>query len=138
MIDKLKTFFRIVAHTLLSFAAAMASGLALSSSLRPALGKVRYSEFAHTPTMIVLLLTGVAIVGGLIYRRWADWTALFAWLLPVLWVCHLMLSRGAAEMEGQWSDPLFLLEGGAAYSAGAFIAAMVAKKMSHKLPARLP
>jgi len=85
---------------------------------------------------VVLLLTGVAIIGGLIYRRWADWTALFAWLLPALWVCHLMLSRGAAVMEGQWSDPLFFLEVGAAYSAGAFIAAMV--KMSHKLPARLP
>lgn len=138
MIGKLKTFFRIVAHTLLSFAAAMASGIALSSSLRPALGKARYSEFAHAPMMIALLLTGVAIVGGLIYRRWADRTALLAWLLPALWVSHLMISRDAAEMEGQWSDPLFFLEVGAAYSAGTFIAAMVTKKMSHKLPARLP
>jgi len=88
--------------------------------------------------MILLLLTGVVLVGGVLYRRWADRRALFAWLLPALWVCHLMLSRDPAKMEGQWPDPLFFLEVGAAYSAGALIAVIVTKKMSHKHPARMP
>jgi hypothetical protein len=138
MLEKLKTFLRIVGHTLISFAAAMTSGLILESSLRPVLGKVRYSQFARTPTMIVLLLTGVALLGGVLYRRWTDWRALFAWLFPALWFCHLVLSREAAEMEGRWSDPLLFLEVGAAYSAGPLISAMVTKKMSHKHPAITP
>jgi hypothetical protein len=87
--------------------------------------------------MVVLLLAGVALGGVQVYRRWPDRRAFFAWALPAVWVCHLVLSRGMAAMEGQWSDPLLWLGIGSAYSLGAFITAIVTGKISKKPPAEV-
>jgi CDP-diglyceride synthetase len=117
-----------VAHTILSFVAMLAGGCALYTSLRPLLGRERYQQLAHTPLIVVLLLTGVALRGARVYLWWPDRRAFFAWVLPSIWVCHLALSRGIAAVDGKWADPFFFFGVGASYSVGAWIAAMAIKK----------
>jgi hypothetical protein len=134
---KLRAFLALVAHTAFSFIAALASGCALYSFFVPILGKARYHQLAKTPVTVVLLLIGVALGGVQVYRRWPDRRAFFAWVLPAMWVCHLILSRGIAAMEGKWSDPMFWLGIGSAYSVGAFISAIVTGKIVQKPPAEL-
>jgi hypothetical protein len=111
----------------------------LEAFVRPIMGKERYSQAvtAQTPTMVVLLLVIVALGGVVAYRRWADRCAFFAWILPALWLCHLMLSRGMEAMQGRWSDPLLFFAIGTAYSVGAFLAAVVGRKTLEKPPAGL-
>ncbi|MGO8794052.1 MAG: hypothetical protein ACLQLC_04450 [Candidatus Sulfotelmatobacter sp.] len=128
-VDKRKAFLALIAHTAFSFIAAVAGGATLYAFFRPVLGRERYDQFAQTPAMIVLLLTGAAVGGAEAYRRWPDRRAFFVWVLPAFWVCHLIVSRGMAAMKGRWSDPLFFLGIGAAYSAGALTAAIVIRKM---------
>jgi hypothetical protein len=125
MAEKLKALAKIVLHTVLSFVATLVAGSAVYSTFRPILGRERYHLFAQSPLMMVLLLTGVALGGMQVYRRWPDRLAFFAWVFPAIWTCHLLLYRGVAEMKGQWSDPLFWLGIGSAYSVGALITAIV-------------
>jgi hypothetical protein len=136
-IDKLKAIVMIVAHTVFSFIAVLVAGCTLYAFFRPLLGRERYHQLAHTPVMIVLLLSSVALGGMQVYRRWHDHRAFFAWVLPAIWICHLILSRGVAAMEGKWSDPFFLFGVGASYSVGALIAAIVPTKTLQKPPAEL-
>ncbi len=75
--------------------------------------------------MTLMLLIVVALWGMVLYNKWCDRRAFFAWVLPALWVCHLMLSRGMAASQGGWGDTLFFFEIGAAYSVGACAAATV-------------
>jgi hypothetical protein len=133
MAEKLQAFAKIVLHTVLSFVATLVAGGAVYSTFRPILGRARYHQFARSPLIMVLLLTGVALGGMQVYRRWRDHFAFFAWALPGIWVCHLLLYRGMAEMTGQWSDPLFWLGIGSAYSIGALITAIVTGYRSENL-----
>jgi hypothetical protein len=126
--DMLKAFLTLVAQTIFSFIVALFAGCALYTSLRPLLGKARYQQLAHTPLIVVLLLTGVALGGVRVYLWWPDRRAFFAWVLPSIWVCHLALSRGMAAMEGKWADPFFFFGVGASYSVGALIATMAFRK----------
>jgi hypothetical protein len=129
MAAKLKAFLRVVAHTFLSFIAAVSGSAMLYAFFQPIVGTERYNQAAaaNKPTMVVLLLVVVFLVGVEAYRRWTDRCAFFAWVLPALWACHLMLSRGLEAMQGRWSDPLFFFAVGAAYSVGALVA-FVARK----------
>lgn len=114
-------------------------GSMLEAFVRPIMGKERYSQavVAQRATVVALLLV-IVLLGGLVaYRRWADRCAFFAWILPALWLCDLMLSRGMEAMQGRWSDPLFLFAIGAAYSVGAFLAAIFSRKTFEKPPTRL-
>ena len=140
MAEKLRVVLKVAAHTLLSFIAALMAGAALYSTIRPILGKERYSQLAHahTPLMVVLLLIGVALSGVQVYRRWPDRRAFFAWVFPGIWACHLVASRGIAAMEGKWSDPLLLLGIGFAYSVGALITAILTREIFQEHPADLP
>lgn len=128
MAVKLKAFLILLAHTILSFVVMMAAGCALYTSLRPLLGRQRYQQLAHTPLIVVLLLTGVALGGARVYLWWPHRCAFFAWVLPSIGVCLLALSRGTAAMEGKWADPFFFFGVGASYSVGALIVTMVIKK----------
>jgi hypothetical protein len=133
---KLNAFLALVAHTAFSFIAALASGFALYSFFVPILGKARYHQLAKAP-LTVLLLIGVALGGVQVYRRWPDRRAFFAWVFPSIWLCHLIVSRGIAAVEGSWSDPMFFLAIGCAYSVGAFICAIVTGRIIQKPPAEL-
>ena len=135
MTVKLKAFLALLAHTAFSFIAAFTSFCAVYSFFVPILGKARYNQFAKTPMIWVLLLMGVALGGVQVYRRWPDRRAFFAWVFPAIWVCHLVLSRGIEDMEGKWSDPMFFLAIGSAYSVGAFISAIVTGNVIQKPPA---
>lgn len=128
MANKLKAFLTLLAHTFFSIVASLTSGCALYVSLRPLVGKGRYQQLAHTPLLVVLLLTGVALGGARVYLWWPDRRAFFAWALPSIWVCYLALSRGIAAMDGKWADPFFFFGVGAAYSLGALIAATAIKR----------
>jgi peptidoglycan biosynthesis protein MviN/MurJ (putative lipid II flippase) len=132
--DKLQAFLRVVAHTVFSFIAALLAGGTLYAFLLPILGRERYYRVAQLPVMVVLLLSFVALGGAQVYHRWPDRRAFLAWVLPALWLCHLILSRGMAAMEGKWSDPLFWVGIGVSYSCGALIAAVVANKTLQKPP----
>ena len=123
--DKLKAFLRVVGHTILSFIAALVAGFTFYAFFRPIVGRERYSNVARSPVMFVLLLIVVALWGMALYDRWHDRRAFFAWVLPALWVCHLVLSRGIAALQGTWADTLFFFGIGAAYSLGAAIASWV-------------
>jgi hypothetical protein len=126
--DMLKAFLSLVAQTILSIVAMLASGCALYVSLRPLVGRERYQQLVHTPVIPVLLMTGIALGGARAYLWWSDRRALFVWVLPSIWVCHLVLYRGIAAMQGKWSDPFFFFGVGASYSVGALIAALTTKK----------
>jgi hypothetical protein len=128
MAEKLKAFLTLLAHTIFSIVATLASGCALYVSLRPLVGRERYQQLAHTQLILVLLLTGVALGGARVYLWWPDRRAFFAWGLPSIWVCHLALSRGITAIQGKWADPFFFVGVGASYSAGALIAAMALKR----------
>src|SRR5215472_17621257 len=99
MADKLKTFLRVVAHTLLSFIAVGFGGGMFYAFVQPIVGKERYNRAPHIPMMVVLLLFLVALGGVVAYRRWADHCAFLAWVLPAVWVLHLVLSRTSEAME---------------------------------------
>lgn len=106
--------------------------------IRPIVGKERYRQTPHDPVMVMPLL-GIVLLGGVVaYRRWADRCALLAWVLPALWLGHLILSRGMEAMQGRWSDPLFFFAIGAAYLVGALLAAIIVRKTLKKPPAELP
>jgi hypothetical protein len=128
MAYKLKAFLRVLAHTLLSFIAALSAGFMFYAFIRPIVGKERYSKTPHDPVIVALLLVIVLMGGVVAYRRWTDRCAFFAWVIPALWLCHLTLSRGMEAMRGRWSDPLFFFGIGAAYSVGALLAAMIVRK----------
>jgi len=135
MASKFKTLLWLVAHTLLAFAASLVAGFTFYALLRPIIGLQRYNELAKSsPVMIALLLIVVALWGLVLYDRWHDRRAFFAWVLPALWICHLILSRGWSALEGTWADRLFFLEIGAAYSAGAAVGAIVLRKTSSNPP----
>lgn len=125
MAEKLKAFVKLVVHTVLSFGATVVAGGAVYSTFRPILGRERYHQFAQSPFIWVLILTGVAVGGMRVYRRWPDRIAFFVWAPPAIWACHLLLYRGVAAMEGKWSDHLLWLGIGSAYSAGALIGGIV-------------
>ncbi|HZQ18069.1 MAG TPA: hypothetical protein VFA90_05055 [Terriglobales bacterium] len=125
MAEKLRAFAKLVLHTMLSLIATLLAGSAVYSTLRPILGRERYHQFAQSPLIMVLLLAGVAFGAMQVYRRWPDRLAFFAWVFPAILTCHLLLYRGMAEMKGQWSDSLFWLGIGSAYSVGALITAIV-------------
>lgn len=128
MAKKLKAFLRVVAHTILSFIAALVAGFTFYTFFRPIMGRERYSQVAQSPVMIALALIVVALWGMLLYDRWHDSRAFFAWVLPALWLCHQMLSGGIAASQVRWADGLFALEVGAAYSLGACVAAIILRK----------
>jgi len=130
MTEKLKSFLKVVAHTTLSFLAAFVAGFTFYAFFRPIVGRERYSHAARSPVMVVLLLVVVALWGMALYDKWHDRRAFFAWVLPALWVCHLMLSRGIVALQGTWADTLFFFEIGAAYSVGAVIASWVLRSRS--------
>jgi hypothetical protein len=137
MVDKLKAFLMVVAHTVLSFVAALVAGFTFYAFFRPIIGRERYSLIAQSPVMVVLLLIIVALWGLVLYDRWHDHRAFFAWVLPAIWICHLVLSRGLSALQGTWADTLFFLEIGAAYSVGAVVGAIAVGTMSQKPPAGL-
>ena len=137
MVEKLKAFLLVVAHTIFSFIAALVAGVTLHALFLPILGRERYHQIAHRPLMVVLILSCVGLGGAQVYCRWPDRRAFFAWVLPAFWLCHLILSHGTAAMEGKWSDPLFFLGAGASYSVGAFIAATLTRKTFQKPPVEL-
>jgi hypothetical protein len=130
MAEKLKSFLKVLAHTILSFIAALVAGFTFHAFFRPIVGRERYSSLARSPVMVVLLLIIVALWGMALYDKWHDRRAFFAWVLPALWVCHLLLSRGTAALQGTWADTLFFFEIGAAYSLGAVIASWVLRSRS--------
>lgn len=125
MAHKFKTFLVVVAHTILSFVAALVAGFTFYTFFRPLMGHERYGVVAKSSIMLVLLLIVVALWGVLLYARWYDHRAFFAWVLPALWTCHLILSRGLAAIHESRGDALFFLEIGAAYSIGSVLAAIV-------------
>lgn len=132
MAYKLKKFLRVVGHTFLSLLAALSGGFMFMAFIRPIVGRSRYARTPHDPVMFALLLVIVLLGGLVVYRRWSDRCAFFAWVLPALWVCHLMLSRGLAAV-GSWdSDSLFFLAVGAAYSVGALVGAIISRKTFEK------
>lgn len=128
MAVKLKAFLWLVAHTLLAFAAALTAGFTFYTFFRPIIGRQRYSLAVRSPLMILALLIVVALWGIVLYDKWRDHRAFYAWVLPALWICHLILSKGWTALQGTWADRLFFLEIGAAYSAGAAVAAIVLKR----------
>ena len=128
MADKLKAFLRVVGHTILSFIAALVAGFTFYTFFRPLVGRERYSQAARSPVMVVLLLIIVALWGMMLFERWHDRRAFYAWVLPALWVCHLMLSRGIATLQGKWADTLMFFEIGAAYAVGAYVASIVLRR----------
>lgn len=124
----------MVGHTVLSFNAALFGGFMFYGFIRPIVGRERYSKTPHDPIMISLLLVIVLLGGVVAYRRWADSCAFFAWVLPSIWACHILLSRGIDAMQGQWFDRLFFLETALAYSVGALLAATVFRETLKKPP----
>ncbi len=133
MTEKFKAFLKVVGHTILSFVAALMGGFTFYAFFRPIVGRERYGQAAQSPVMVVLLLVVVGLWGLLLYARWHDRSAFFAWVLPALWVCHVILSRGVRSIEGKWADTLFFVEIGAAYSLGAVIASWVLGSRSRSL-----
>ncbi len=138
MADKIKAFLRVIAHTILSFVAALVAGFTFYGFFRPIVGRERYRQLANTPVMIALLLIIVVLWGMVLYHRWHDRYAFLAWVLPALWVCHLMMSQGVAALQGRWSDTLFFFEIGAAYSAGAWAAAIALGRTPQEPPTGRP
>jgi len=128
--EKLETILRIVGHTLLSFVAALVGGFTFYTFFRSVIGRQQYSLIAKSPAMIVLLLIVVALWGLVLYGKWRDHHAFLAWLLPALWVAHLILSRGFAALQGTWADTLFFFDVGAAYSIGATLSALMLRTTS--------
>lgn len=121
-------------HTILSFIGALVAGFTFYAFFRPIVGRDRYGQIAHGPVMFVLLLIIVALWGMMLYDRWRDRRAFFAWVLPALWVCHLMLSQVIATLQGKWPDTLFFFEIGAAYAVGAHVASIVHQRARQEAP----
>ena len=133
MVAKLNAFLRVVGHTLLSFIAVLVCGFTFYACFRPIVGPERYAQLSQSPIMVGLFLIVVALWGLVLYERWHDNRAFFAWVLPALWTCHLVLSGGPAA-PNKWADSLFLLEVGGAYSVGAAIAAIVLRRAAQGAP----
>jgi hypothetical protein len=124
MAEKLRRFARVVGHSILAFVAAVSAGAVFQATLLPIVGKQRYARVAHDPVMLALMMGYILLTGFLVYRKWGDDCAFFAWIFQALWICHLALSRGFGAMAGKWSDRLFVLGIGTAYSVGAFAASL--------------
>jgi hypothetical protein len=138
MIRKLKACLQVVGHTLLALVAALVAGFSFRSFLRPLMGPLRYRVLTETPLMILLMLTVIALWGILLYYRWRDRHAFYAWVLPAIWCVHLLVSRGPAvfrSSNGPADMASFFLEICLAYSAGAVLSAMVIHGLLRK-PAR--
>lgn len=128
MIRKLKACLQSLGHTLLALVAALVAGFSFHSFLRPLLGPLKYRVLAETPLMILLMLTVIAFWGILLYYRWRDHHAFYAWVLPAIGCLYLLVSRGpavfrVANRSGDLAS--FFLEICCAYSAGAVLCAIV-------------
>jgi uncharacterized membrane protein len=135
MIRKLKACLQVLGHTLLALVAALVAGFSFHSFLRPLMGPLKYSVLAETPLMILLMLTVIAFWGILLYYRWRDHHAFYAWVLPAIWCLYLLLSRGSGVFRRPTRSAdlaSFFLEIGLAYSAGAVLSAMVFRLLAGK------
>src|ERR1700744_5979937 len=131
--DKAKAVLMMVIHTILSFVAAFFAGLTFNVFFRPVIGRERYRVIAKSPVMVVLLLVVVALWGMILYEKWHDRRAFLAWVLPAMWIVHILLSRGVGAFLENWADNLFFFAVGAAYSVGAIVSAMVIKRQPQRL-----
>jgi hypothetical protein len=135
IIRKLKGCLQILGHTLLALVAAFVAGFSFYSFLRPLIGRNHYRVLSQTPLMILLMLSVIAIWGILLYYRWRDHHAFYAWVLPAIWCLYLLVSRGPAVFRGptRYGDlASLLLEICTAYSAGAVLSAVVIRLMPRK------
>ena len=138
MARKLKSCLQALGHSLLALVAALVAGFSFHSFLRPLMGPLKYRVLTETPLMILLMLTVIALWGNLLYYRWRDHHAFYAWVLPAIWCLYLLLSRGPAvfrSSNARADMASFFLEICLAYSAGAVLSAMVIHGLLRK-PAR--
>ena len=99
------------------------------------MGPIKYRVLTETPLMTLLMLTVIAFWGILLYCRWRDRHAFYAWILPALWCLFLLVSRGPAVFESPTRSAdlgSFFLEICLAYSAGAIMSAMVLHTLRRK------
>jgi hypothetical protein len=135
MIRKLKACLQVLGHTLLALVAALVAVFSFHSFLRPLMGPQKYGVLAETPLMILLMLTVIALWGILLYYRWRDHHAFYAWVLPAIWCLYLLVRRGPEIFRGPTRPAVlasFLLEICVAYSAGAAFGAMVIRLLAGK------
>jgi uncharacterized membrane protein len=135
MIRKLKSCLRVLGHTLLALVAALVAGFSFHAFLRPLMGPLKYRVLTETPLMILLMLTVIAFWGILLYCRWRDHHAFYAWVLPAIWCLSLLVSRGPAVFRGPARSAelaSFFLEICIAYSAGAVLSAVVIRTLLRK------
>ncbi len=127
MVGKLKSCLQVLGHTLLALVAALVAGFSFHAFVRPLMGPLRYRVLTETPLMILLMLTVIAFWGIVLYYRWRDRHAFYAWVLPAIWCLLLLVSRGAAAFRSATRSAdlaSLFLEICAAYSAGAVLSAM--------------
>jgi hypothetical protein len=135
LIRKLKSSLQVLGHTFLALVAAMVAGFSYHSLLRPLMGPQKYRVLTETPLMILLMLTVIAFWGVLLYYRWRDHHAFYAWALPAIWCLSLLASRGPAVFRGAARSAdlaSFFLEICIAYSAGAVLSAIVIRTLLRK------
>jgi hypothetical protein len=135
MIRKLKGCLQVLGHTLLALVAALVAGFSFHSFLRPLMGPLRYRVLTETPLLILLMLTVIALWGTVLYYRWRDRHAFYAWMLPAIWCLYLLVSGGPAifrSSKGPADTASFFLETCVAYSAGAVLSAMVVHTLRRK------
>jgi hypothetical protein len=128
IVRKLKGCLQILGHSLLALVAALVAVFSFHSFVRPLMGPLKYRVLTETPLMILLLLTVIAFWGMMLYYRWRDRHAFYAWLPPAIWCLGLLVSRGPAVFEistRSASLASFFLEICVAYSAGAILIAVV-------------
>jgi hypothetical protein len=134
-IRKLKACLQVLGHTLLALVAALVAGFSFHSFLRPLMGPQKYSVLAETPLMILLMLTVIGLWGILLYYRWRDHHAFYAWVLPAIWCLSLLMSRGSGVFRGPTRAAIlasFFLEICVAYSAGAVFSAIILRLLAGK------
>jgi hypothetical protein len=126
---KLTTALMIVVHSVLSVVGALVAGFTFYTFWRPLVGHHRYNEIARSSAMVLLLLLVVALWGVGVYGRWHDRCAAFAWVLPALWCCHLLIIGGMEAFQtGRGVIATCFLMVAAVYSLGAVVGITASRK----------
>ena len=111
LLAKLADSLMVLVHAALSLVGVLVCDFTFYTFWRPR--NPRY-------VMVVLLLVVVALWGVVVYAKWRDRRAFFAWLVPLLWSSHIFISRGASGFsEGPGELGLTFLAIATAYSLGA-------------------
>ncbi len=127
----LKGAGRILLHTTFAFVASLCAGFTMEL-FRNVVGAHRYARFASSNVAAALLILAAAVSGFVIYVKWHDRLAFFAWVPAAFLSFHHFARKwtGDSSYPARLEVSLALLAGTAAYAAGASLAAFVTRKVA--------